>query len=110
MSNNNTSFIKMPSHQVKQLAEKCLVDVKNFRERDIKEINDDFFNEKAKWDNSSWWDRLWNDIENIGYRRNTRIQFVSIRYTANEKVAERLLNACRYADEIYVSIDDLNCL
>ena len=103
----------MPGSKVKELAEASLEWIENKRVQDLKEDTDRYLEEKQKLKELGWWYRFINgtsekDINSPGSSLSFQMQHYH--YDNMEIILKQLLKACKFADEIYVSIHDLSVL
>lgn len=112
MSNEGCSFIEMPSAKVAELAQKCLARIKAHREGEWAE---QVARERKSYERS-WVHRLFKteipSDEAIleGLRRDFSSILIDRYAWGSEEVAERLLNASKFADVIHVSTKDLDMI
>ena len=107
----SSSFIKMSSQKIAEMAQATLVWVKEQREikrkRYIESARQEIMN--------GWWHRfikrsiLTDDEVMAIIQKNpfNGFAFIPIAHDKKEDAARRLLTACEHADDIYISTEDL---
>jgi len=112
MSKHNDSFIKMPTSKVAQMAQKAIDTLQARRQERL----DKYVEERLQTTTNHWWHRLWNKKnptreEMVAFLENEEwgsYWYIANSYNDQLYVARRLLNACKQADEIYLSTKDLD--
>lgn len=104
------SFVMMRSDIIKIKCERTLIWIKEAREEKIKNLMD---SARAKI-MQGFWHRLFKKPiptdDQVKAYLDYELFFAQVRYGNSEAIANKLLNACKYADEIYVSTEDLERL
>ena len=106
------SFVKVASKDAKEMAQNTLEWVQERRQtsresaikREMDNINEGFFHKLFRMKPATREEavaNLQNDIWNFEYHGTHFIGY------ENEKTANRILNACKHAEEIYISTEDL---
>jgi hypothetical protein len=106
------SFIKMPSKKVSEMAKDKLARInayiKERKEKHIKYVRQEII--------GGFWHRFWNrpdptDEEIIAFCNDMvfydRLAWPNLNYNDTIYVANRLINACQHAEELYISTEDL---
>jgi hypothetical protein len=111
----STSFIKMSSQDAAEMARKTLDYVEQRREeaksgaieRERQRINNGFFHKLFGCKDAT----VEEAVSNLEYDTwNFDYHFTEIIASKNEKVARQILNACKHADEILISTEELNLI
>ena len=110
-NNCDGSFIKMPTSKVAEMAQKTLDWINQYRA----EKTQKYIESHRQYMVSGFWHRFWKRpapsdkevIKNINNNPWNNFQFIAMSYDITEKTAKRLLIACKQADEIYISTEDL---
>lgn len=107
----HSSFIKMPSKKIAEIAQAALVWIEKAREAKRKAYIDAARQEIM----SGWWHRIAKKstptdeeaLERIEENPWSGFNLIPLYAGKAEDAALRLLKACEYAEEIYVSTEDL---
>jgi|SRR5579859_1474427 len=110
----NLSFIKLSSKTVKEIATEKLDKIAKYRFRRRQEYIEIRRQEISK----TWWHRFWKkpiptDEQVLDYIKHdvfNELYFISIAGAKAEIVAEKLLKACLLSEEIYLTVEDLDCI
>jgi hypothetical protein len=112
MSDNmcDGSFVKMSSKTVAEMATKELEWIKQYREKKTQRAIESCRQKMV----NGWWHRLWKkpvptDQEVIVFLEFD-IDMINATYGCSEMIAKRLLNACQYAEDIFISTEDLRVI
>lgn len=106
------SFIKMPSDKVAQMASECLKNIREAKEKRRQEELDSW----RKIMVNRFWHKLLKkpaptDEEVINWVNDNSWEgfdyWNSLRYAVREAAAGRVLHACKFVSEIYISTEDL---
>ena len=105
------SFIKMPAKEIAEMAKATLVWVEESRAKISKRYIDDARQEMM----NGWWHRLTKRpaptdeeaLERIKENPWSGFNIIHLHGGKAEDAARRLLVACKYVDEIYISTEDL---
>jgi len=123
------SFVKVNSKIIIEKARASLANIEKRKKRETQRLVDDRRKElveREKKRENSWWSRLFGYkarqlptdeqiLHSIENERGDGIWlpetfWIDYRYSKNQDIAYRLINAAEYAEEIYVSTEDLERL